>query len=144
MREKAISWKVETDILWKQPLWLLLNCNTVDEKYNLLHEKLSLVIDKYAPMKEVKPNNDYDLKPWINEKIISKIKAKHIYSYKYSKSRDPKHKKTIRILRNQINHEIRRSKYLYFKNFFENNKGNIKRHWNAVNLRIRFHLTFRL
>ena len=53
----------------------LLNCNTVDEKYNLLHEKLSLVIDKYAPMKEVKPHNDYDLKPWINEKIISKIKA---------------------------------------------------------------------
>ena len=39
----------------------LLNCNTVDEKYNLLHEKLSLVIDKYAPMKEVKPHNNYDL-----------------------------------------------------------------------------------
>ena len=110
------------------------NCEDVNDKYNRFHEHLSRVIDKHAPLKEIKPKNDYDLKPWINDNIISMIKTKHILSYKHSKSKNPEHKKSHNILRKKINHEIRRSKYQYFKSFFERNKNNIKRHWDAVNL----------
>ena len=40
----------------------------------------------------------------------------------------------FKIARNRINHEIRRSKYYYFKKLFDDNKNNIKKQWSAVNL----------
>ena len=109
-------------------------CNSANEKYNVLHEHLSQVIEQHAPLKEINPKNDYKLKPWIGDDIVALIKRKHILSFKYSKSNNPEHKKTLRLLRKHINHEIRRSRYQYFKTFFEQNRNNIKRNWDAVNL----------
>ena len=39
-----------------------------------------------------------------------------------------------KILRNKITHEIRRSKYHYFKEFFDQTRNNIKKHWDAINI----------
>ena len=86
------------------------------------------MLDIHVPLKEAKfrPQNE---KPWINGKIISKIKEKHKIYQKYAKTQDLEHLKRFKIVRNNLNHEIRRSKYNYFKSFFEQNNQNIKKHW---------------
>ena len=125
--------KIKTDFQNLDLVNKFQNYETVDGKYDLLHRNLENILDLHVPLKEFKQKTKED-KPWINERIIKLIREKSRINQKYYNTGNPEYKKTYKIAKNKVNHEIRRSKYNYFKNFFENNQNNIKKHWNAVNL----------
>ena len=109
------------------------NTEDVNEKYNLLHTNLENILNTHVPLKLFKKKSKND-KPWINERIVTLIREKDRINQKFYRTGNPEYKKSYKIANNKVNHEIRRSKYRYFKNFFENNKNNLKKYWNAVNL----------
>ena len=114
----------------------LLNLTTVNEKYNLLHDNLQKLINKHVPLKETKRPKRNPKKPWISDKIITMITKKHKIWRKYFKHKNIEILKQYRIMRNKINHEIRKRKFLYYNNFFNQNKNNLKKQWHAINLLI--------
>lgn len=123
------------DISREELLNKVLPLDNVEEKYNTFHEMLEQLIDTHAPLTPLsnKQRKQAD-KPWINDHIINLIKEKHCIYKTYIKHQKLEDLKLFLIKRHKINHEIRRSKYYYFKRFFENNKNNIKKRWDAVKL----------
>ena len=73
-------------------------------------------------------------KPWINNNILFLIKEKHKFYKKYLRHRNLDDLIRFKIARNRINHEIRRSKYYYLKNYLMTTKTTSKKQWSAVNL----------
>ena len=105
-----------------------------NDMYNFFHNGISLLFEMHCPLKKIS-KKDYkkQQKPWVDDIIISNIKKRdNIYSeYLQTGDTDKLHQSSI--LRNEINHSIRRNKYLYQKHKLNALKNNAKKLWKEMN-----------
>ena len=105
----------------------------VNEKFNCFYDKLSNVVDTHVPSKRMTPKEiKLRSKPWINFKIIKLIK------YRDRLKRKMKCKLTIengylyKKFRNRVANELKASRKLYCRKFFEDHKSNMKMLWSGI------------
>ena len=73
-------------------------------------------------------------KPWITDYILKLISEKNTLYSHFLQTGNIEILKQYRTARNNINHKIRKSRYIYYKNYFFSCKKNIKKFWKGVNL----------
>ena len=75
-------------------------------------------------------------KPWITDKIISKIVIKNRVFKKLIKCKNPDQKSQLnvqfKLLKNEITSLTRESKKQYYKTFFSANKNNLSKIWKGI------------
>ena len=102
--------------------------------YHFFHTGLSLLLDMHAPLRtKTKTEIKQSKKPWVSENLLKTIAEKNRLYTCFLKRRDTDALSRYKILRNEINHTIRRKKYEYYKNFFEKNRNNVKKCWRGIN-----------
>ena len=107
--------------------------NNTNIKYDILHEHLLNVIDHNAPIKTLSKKETKNLaKPWISQGILTSIKCKNKSYKKFIKSKDPFWYNKYKTYRNSINHLIRASKNMYYKNYFNTFRNNSKKVWSGI------------
>jgi hypothetical protein len=106
----------------------LTNSNDANVIFHSLYSKLTEVIDKHVPKKEVKFNS----KPWIKTGIKKYIQEKNRLFKKYLKTRSSYYCFRYRFYRNQLSKISSASKKSYYNNYFRNNSVNIKNIWKGI------------
>ena len=122
--------------LEKQNLELVLPTlsNDTNAMYNLFHDSLSEHFNEFLPLKQVSQKELKKLKkPWISNSIIKLIGIKNTLYSKFIQTGCLETLKQYRLARNDINHKIRKSKYQFYKNYFNSNKYNMKKFWKGIN-----------
>ena len=92
------------------------------------------ILNGHAPIKEIKMTKSklkQKTKPWVNNDILSLIKTKDKLYIKYIKESNNINIKAnllkeYKLKKNEITHQIRRSKKEYYSKYFENVSNNIK------------------
>ena len=108
--------------------------NSTNDMYDVFHDSIAKLLDEFVPLKQVTQKEQKRLrKPWITNHILNLISTKNRACSYFIQTGCNDSLKMYRSLRNNINHEIRKSKYLYHKTYFESCKTNIKEFWNGVN-----------
>ena len=110
------------------------NSNNVNEMYNDFINKLEKCVDVHAPMKKL---NKKDLKkkskPWITTDIIKLIEFRNKL---FRKKKNEKSNENVKLLynkfRNRVNREMKKAKKIYYNQYFEDNKNNIKKTWIGI------------
>ena len=95
---------------------------------------LNKTMGKRAPIQYLS-NKEIELKmnPWLTNGLFKSIKIRTKYYKKIMKRKDKKHYAKYKIYRDKINHLIRASKNLYYKNYFTQYKKNSKKIWDGIN-----------
>ena len=122
------------DILSMNLLHKLSSINDPNKKYDLFHDNLSLLLDLHCPLKQVtrKEMKRYK-KPWINNSILKKIDDRNALYKNYLETGEYDILAQYRVLRNEINKDIRRSKQIYHKSKINQVRNNLKRLWKEIN-----------
>ena len=116
---------------------LSLDSNNPNHALTQLLDNINYLLDESAPYKKLS-KKDYKLKmkPWINEKILSKIKERDKLMHKICKLKDPVNREEsfnhYKILRNSITKLKRESKKDYYKNYFERFKSKSSSIWKGI------------
>ena len=101
-------------------------------KFYLLIDEL---YNKYFPVKTKIVSKKAQLKPWINQTLVNRIKMKDKLCRQSSKGRIDR--KIYTDFRNDLTSQIRKAKASYFEDKFNMCKGNIKKTWNIINSTIK-------
>jgi len=108
--------------------------NDTNEKYSLLNDFLTSNINLHAPYKTLsKKERKAKQKPWISKGILTSIKIKNSIYGKFMQTKNNFFYRRYKLYRDKINHLIRRNKRDYYKTYFSNNFGNMKKLWTGVN-----------
>ena len=105
-------------------------------KFYLLIDEL---YNKYFPVKTKIVSKKAQLKPWINQTLVNRIKMKDKLCRQSSKGRIDR--KIYTDFRNDLTSQIRKAKASYFEDKFNMCKGNIKKTWKIINSTIKKHKT---
>ena len=116
---------------------LLLNNKDVNYSMNTFCDIISSLLDRYAPYKkQTLKNQTNKLKPWLTSGIITSINKKHSIYKKLIKAKSTEKKdslsQTYKSYRNMLTHLSRKSKINYYKNYFKENKNNLKVTWKGI------------
>ena len=107
-----------------------INVNTIFES---LYSKLTDVIDKHAPVKELsKKEIKFSSKPWITKGIKTSIKEKNRLFKKYLKTKSPYDRSKYKLFRNKLSKILCTSKKINYNKYFTNNSNNIKNIWKGI------------
>ena len=80
----------------------------INDAYSDFIGKVSLTIDKIAPMKEIRIKNSS--KEWFDEEILEEIEKRDKLLAKFKKSRQPSDSQNYKIARNKVQGMIKRNK----------------------------------
>ena len=80
----------------------------INDAYSDFIGKVSLTIDKIAPMKEIRIQNSS--KEWFDEEILEEIEKRDKLLAKFKKSRQPSDSQNYEIARNKVQGIIKRNK----------------------------------
>ena len=88
-------------------------------------------LDKHAPYKAIKYSKlQYETKPWIIPGLANSIRNKNKLYKNFCEEKDPKTKeyyeKQIKSYRNHISSLLRKTKDSYYKQYFEDNRKNLR------------------
>ena len=109
------------------------NTTETNDKFNILNENILNIFNQHAPIKILSNKEAKNLlKPWISKGILGSIKIKNKYYSKYMKNLDPFWYTKYKVYRDKINHLIRISKIMYYKNYFKQFNTNIKKTWSGI------------
>ena len=102
--------------------------------FTKFNDLLMKVIDKHAP-KKVLSNKEFGLsqKPWIDKNLQHKIQAKNMYYARYVRTKNVFWFERYKHLRKETRKEIFIAKKQHFCTFFNENLGNLRKIWNAIN-----------
>ena len=108
--------------------WSHVYCSDVDSALNVFNNNLLCIIDKIAPVKEVRIKNKTE--PWMNNAILENIHLRDRLLYQFKKE-DHLYEIYTKFckIRNQIQRDIKKAKASYFSNKIEENKNNPKGLW---------------
>ena len=110
------------------------NNTNVNYAYKIFDEYLKNTIEKHAPTKYLsKKEAELKMNPWLTKGILKSIKIKTKYYKKFMASKDKEHYNIYKLYRDKLNHLIRASKNIYYKNYFTKNKKNSKKVWDGIN-----------
>ena len=128
--------KFETQSFRNDILLQTWNCNSnnVNEMYNVFINKLEKCVDVHAPMKKL---NKKDLKkkskPWITTDIIKLIEFRNkLFRKKKNEKSNENAKLLYNKFRNRVNREMKKAKKIYYNQYFEDNKNDIKKTWIGI------------
>lgn len=112
----------------------------INELFNSFYSKTSDIVDKHLPLIQLNKHETKSLsKPWITSAIRKSIAIKNRYLKKFIKTNNPLFHSKFKLYRNKLNHLIKRSKKLYYNNYFLKNSTNTKAIWkgirNVINLK---------
>ena len=107
------------------------------EKLHTFISEVNTVIDNHAPMKSSWKKVCQPKNPWITNGLLRSISTKNLLYKKFLKAKNPelksqKHAK-FKKHRNLLSKLIRISKNNYYKNYFYENKNDLKQKWKVVN-----------
>ena len=124
---KRINWDTELEL------------QNEDVNFSLMKffDNVNKLLDKYAPFQKVSKKTEmHQSKPWITKGIRTSIKVKHKIYKRTCREKDPTKKETLfnkmKTYRNYVLMLIRKSKDLYYKQFFDENKKNSMKIWKAI------------
>ena len=107
-----------------------------NDSYNCFLQQFSDCYNKCFPLEESVPfaykSNKIRNKPWLTKDLLKKCNKKWILYKKYLKKRTEYRFSVFKNYRNMVNYELKKAKHLYFKQKFDNVKGDIKRTWNVL------------
>ena len=101
----------------------------VNENFNDFYFKLEVCVERHAPLKkltvkEIKLEN----KPWITSELNKMIKIKNkLFQRKKRQPNNENNKRLYNLFRNRVIRELKKSKKIYYNEFFEVNNNNIKK-----------------
>ena len=109
----------------------------VNHSFSNLMGKVNTLLDKYMPLKKVSQKEfKRRYKPWINNKILDKIKNKNKIFKKYMKCKNATQKSQLKeqfnMLKNEITSLTRGGKNEYYKTYFTSNKSNLAKIWKGI------------
>ena len=114
-----------------------LNANDPNLSCNNFFNRISYLLDEFAPFKKV-TKNEYKLmlKPWISKDILEKCKQRDFILKSISKENDPAKITTLRTdykkLRNEVTKDKRDSKKSFYSSYFEKNKQKSSEIWKGI------------
>ena len=95
------------------------------------------LLDKHVPWKTIKYSKpQYETKPWITPGLANSIRNKNKLYKSFCKEKDPKTKeyyeKQFKSYRNHISSLLRKTKDSYYKQYFKDNKKNLRLVWQTI------------
>jgi len=105
-----------------------------NKMYDYFHNGISILLDIHCPIERLSNNQIKRMqKPWINDSILKKISKKNSFYGEFLQTGNPDILREYKTLRNEINHDIRKNKFIHKKNKFESVKSNTKKLWREIN-----------
>ena len=116
------------------PNVLCINNNNVNLSFGLFYENVNKLILKHAPLKKLTTQEKkLCLKPWITTGILTSIKTKNRIYRKFLCTKNATTKQQLhnhfKYYWNNLTKITKASKALHYKEFFEDNKGNLWKTW---------------
>lgn len=110
------------------------NLTDVNEQFTDFYWRLESCVDRHAPVKKLsRKEMKLDSKPWITPKIIRMIKYRNtLFNRKKRQPNNENIKKLFTLFRNKVNNELKKSKKIYYKKYFEECQNNIKKTWDGI------------
>ena len=110
------------------------NLNNVNDQFWDFYFKLNGCVERHAPIKELTPKEiKLKNKPWITADINKMIKIRNKFFKR--KKRQPTNddiKRVYNLFRNRVIREIKKSKKIYYSEYFETHNNNIKKTWSGI------------
>ena len=111
----------------------LANCNDSSLLFKTFYSKLTSIVDKHIPTRQVSLKEmKQRTKPWITPGIRTSINVKNKFYKKYIKQKSNYYHDKFKLYRNRLNHLIKASKRLYYNQYFKSNRSNIRMTWNGI------------
>ena len=136
---RRITSKIDTESLFNDMdniNWYNLVCNDeidLDIAVNNLFDNLQSLCDKHAPkIKVSKRKMKYCNKPWIDSELVNLIRRKNDMYRKMKILPTLTNIILFKQMRNEVNHKIRYKKKMYFDNYFNMYKRNMKKSWEGI------------
>ena len=108
--------------------------NGANSKYNILHDTIDNLLNKHAPLTKMSNKKIKQMrKPWISDNILKLIGQKNSLYSQHLQTGNHDILLQYRTLRNNINHNIRKNKYLYYSAYFSSCNNNIRKFWKGIN-----------
>ena len=109
-------------------------CDDVNTLFNTFHNKFLEIVDKHAPYKFLSKKEIKLLKkPWITQGIQKSISTKNMTYRRYLKTQDNFWYDRYKYFRDLLNSLIRKSKKLYYKDYFNKHYKSSKKVWSGIN-----------
>ena len=106
------------------------NSNEVTEKWDILINKINLLMDARCPLKHYRVKQEKE--PWITPPLLELIKDKDNALRKAKRKNDENLWKEAKRLRNDCTKRLRNARAEYIKENLENNQGNSKKFWKNI------------
>ena len=107
--------------------WTHVYCSDIDIAWNVFSNNFISVLDKVAPLKEVRIKNKTE--PWMNNDILENIRKRDMLLHQFKKDNNSGVYEQFCRTRNQIQRDIKKAKASYFSDKIEENKNNPKGLW---------------
>ena len=104
--------------------------DNVNEAWQNFKTIFTQVLDTVAPVKEVRLKQRSE--PWIDSEIITLIKERDTYLYKFRTYNDTDFYKQFCCLRNKVQVAVKNAKADYISNKLEENKNSPKKVWKTL------------
>ena len=106
----------------------------LNESFKHFQNEILSSINDYAPFKRVsKRQIKLKRKPWITSGLIKSISVKNKLYKRCLKSKDMFWYQRYKYYRDTLNHLIRKSKRIFYKDFFDNCITDFKKVWKGIN-----------
>ena len=102
----------------------------INDAYSDFIGKVSLTIDKIAPMKEIRIKNSS--KEWFDEEILEEIEKRDKLLAKFKKSRQPSYSQNYKIARNKVQGMIKKKQKNFIAEKLNQNIGKPKELWKSL------------
>ena len=117
---------------------LQLHRNDVNFSFNTFFSTVENILNKYCPLKKVNKKELKNMhKPWVTKGILTSMRRRDKLFGKFIRTKNETNKMSLhneyKNLRNRIVELIRKSKFMYYKNYFQNNTSNIRNLWRGIN-----------
>jgi len=129
----------EKELLNLDLIQKLENANNTNDAFDIYNKKFIQLLNKHAPMKYLS-NREMKLKskPWLTKGILTSVKRKRklFNKFKTQKTENIKSDETYakyKFYRDTINTIKRKSKRMYYREFFSQNLNNSKKTWQGIN-----------
>ena len=110
--------------------WSEDNYNNINDKFSYFTDTINYLYRKNCKMKVKYISEKRLSKPWINNDVLSAIRAKSNYFSLYKRGLISKEQNNYQ--KNKLNSVIRRAKRAYYHEYFDNFKSNMKKYWEGV------------
>lgn len=117
--------------------WKKVYVRDVNRAYETFLTIISGLYDKHCPLVKKIVKQKYIEKPWISKGIINACKKKNLLYKEFLKKRTIEAEQKYKLYKNKLTKIIRCSKIDYYSKLLEDNKNNVKKTWDVLNVIIK-------